>query len=63
MRGGKFFDLGQFQKLDDRQAEKDEWEVEVLHLMYLNELEMDWSDLQKLFPKLNYLEMVNFAKL
>ncbi|XP_028066764.1 disease resistance RPP13-like protein 4 [Camellia sinensis] len=57
IRGGKLSDLGQFQKLDGKNAEKDKWEVEILRLKYLYDLEMDWSNLQELFPKLNYLEM------
>ncbi|CAL5345927.1 unnamed protein product [Camellia sinensis] len=63
IRGGKFSDLGQFQKLDDKEAENESWEVEVLRLKYLDHLEMDWFALQKLFPKLNYLEKVKCPKL
>ncbi|KAL7211972.1 hypothetical protein ACSBR2_014766 [Camellia fascicularis] len=59
----KLSDLGQFQKLDGKKAEKDKWEVEILRLKYLNDLEMDWNNLQELFPKLNYLEMVKCPKL
>ncbi|XP_028068907.1 disease resistance RPP13-like protein 4 [Camellia sinensis] len=55
IRGGQLSDLGQ--KLDDKKAEKDKWEVEVLCLKYLDDLEMGWSDLQELFPKLKFLEM------
>ncbi|GMP72716.1 hypothetical protein CsSME_00030647 [Camellia sinensis var. sinensis] len=61
IRGGQFSDLGQ--KLDDKKAEKDKWEVEVLCLKYLDDLEMDWSGLQEVFPKLKFLEMVNCPKL
>ncbi|KAL7242597.1 hypothetical protein ACSBR1_015056 [Camellia fascicularis] len=63
IRGGKLSDLGQFQKLDGKKAEKDKWEVEILRLKYLNDLEMDSNNLQELFPKLNYLEMVKCPKL
>ncbi|CAK9176776.1 unnamed protein product [Ilex paraguariensis] len=64
IRGGKFFDLGQFQELDDEVVkEKDSWKVEQLRLKYLTELEMDWTKLQELFPKLIYLEKVECPKL
>ncbi|CAL5409712.1 unnamed protein product [Camellia sinensis] len=62
IRGGKFSDLGQFQELDNE--EKDKWEeVKELRLKYLNDLEMDWSELQTLFPNLNYLEKIKCPKL
>ncbi|KAI8003199.1 Disease resistance RPP13-like protein 4 [Camellia lanceoleosa] len=61
IRGGQLSDLGQ--KLDDKKAEKDKWKVEILCLKYLGDLEMNWSDLQGLFPKLKFSEMVNCPKL
>lgn len=57
IRGGTLGDLGQFQ------LEKHEWEVEILRLKYLNELEMDWTELQELFPNLSYLEKEKCPKL
>lgn len=37
--------------------ERSEWEtVKVLRLKYLNELKIDWKELQELFPNLEYLE-------
>ncbi|CAK9176782.1 unnamed protein product [Ilex paraguariensis] len=59
IRGGKFFDLGQFQDL----ARKDKWAVEQLRLKYLTELEVDWRELQELFPNLFYLEKEECPKL
>ncbi|KAI7999972.1 Disease resistance RPP13-like protein 4 [Camellia lanceoleosa] len=62
IRGGKFSDLGQFQKLNN--VEKAKWvEVKELRLKYLNDLEMDWSELLTLFPNLNYLEKIKCPKL
>ncbi|CAK9176779.1 unnamed protein product [Ilex paraguariensis] len=67
IRGGKFYDLGQFQDLDDSwDADclvKDTWKVEQLRLKYLSELEMDWRELRELFPNLIYLEKVKCPKL
>ncbi|KAL7211970.1 hypothetical protein ACSBR2_014764 [Camellia fascicularis] len=63
IRGGKFSDLGQFKELDDEELEKDKWKVEELRLKYLTDLEMDWRELQELFPDLTYLEKVNCPKL
>ncbi|PSS04745.1 Disease resistance RPP13-like protein [Actinidia chinensis var. chinensis] len=68
IRGGKFCDLGQFQDLDDDEAavernEKEKWGVKELRLKYLTELDMDWRELQELFPNLYYLEMVKCPKL
>ncbi|GMP72709.1 hypothetical protein CsSME_00030640 [Camellia sinensis var. sinensis] len=62
IRGGKFSDLGQFKDLDE-ELEKDKWKVEELRLKYLTDLEMDWRELQELFPDLTYLEKVNCPKL
>ncbi|KAA8515394.1 hypothetical protein F0562_018995 [Nyssa sinensis] len=58
IRGGKFSDLGPFEEFDDKGGKLPEvkWEVEELRLKYLSELKMDWTELQKLFPKLIYLE-------
>ena len=33
-----------------------EWTVEILHLKYLDEFNMDWEARRKSFPKLNFLE-------
>ncbi|CAL5412116.1 unnamed protein product [Camellia sinensis] len=63
IRGGKFSDLGQFKELDDEELEKDKWKVEELRLKYLTDLEMNWRELQELFPNLTYLEKVNCPKL
>lgn len=68
IRGGKFSDLGQFQDFDDEEAvhggiEKVRWEVEELRLRYLTEIEMDWRELQDLFPNLRYLEKVKCPRL
>lgn len=63
VRGGKFSDLGQFQDFEGKEK-KDRWlEVKVLRLKYLIELEMDWRQLQDLFPKLEYLEKVKCPRL
>ncbi|KAI8001822.1 Disease resistance RPP13-like protein 4 [Camellia lanceoleosa] len=63
IRGGKFSDLGQFKELEDEELEKDKWKVEELRLKYLTDLEMNWRELQELFPDLTYLEKVNCPKL
>ncbi|XP_059635361.1 uncharacterized protein LOC132277520 [Cornus florida] len=64
IRGGKFSDLGQFQdKGGIVMPEQHKWNVEVLRLKYLNELEMDWRELRELFPKLIFLEKVKCPKL
>ncbi|CAL5345916.1 unnamed protein product [Camellia sinensis] len=60
IRGGKFSDLGQFQKLNNVEKWK---EVKELRLKYLHDLKMDWSELQTLFPNLNYLEKIDCPKL
>ncbi|XP_068323426.1 disease resistance RPP13-like protein 4 [Pyrus communis] len=51
IRGGKLSDL--------RRGEN----VEVLRLKFLEELQMDWPSLHKLFPKLNYLEIFDCPNL
>lgn len=56
IRGGKFRDLGQFQ-------EEYQWNVEILRLKHLSELDMDWIELKRLFPNLLYLENVQCPKL
>lgn len=68
IRGGKFSDLGQYQDLDVNEMERDStkkhtWNVKVLRLKYLSELEMDWTEMQELVPELTYLEKVNCPKL
>ncbi|XP_031375251.1 disease resistance RPP13-like protein 4 isoform X2 [Punica granatum] len=49
IRGGKLHDFGETQN-------DDSWSVEILRLKFLDELEMNWDDVQALFPKLIYLE-------
>ncbi|PIN09161.1 hypothetical protein CDL12_18254 [Handroanthus impetiginosus] len=61
IRGGKFSDLGQYQ--DWNVKEKYTWKVETLHLKYLSDIELDWKQLQELFPDLVYLDQVNCPKL
>ncbi|CAI9087660.1 OLC1v1021789C1 [Oldenlandia corymbosa var. corymbosa] len=68
IRGGKFSDLGQYQEdLELKQGtqghEMDTWNVEILRVKYLSDLEMDWRKLLELFPNLVYLEKVNCPKL
>lgn len=58
IRGGKLCDLGQLQ---ERHGEN--WNVEILRLKYLSELDIDWSKLRILFPKLIYLHQVECPKL
>ncbi|KAK3200291.1 hypothetical protein Dsin_023706 [Dipteronia sinensis] len=38
------------------------WDVEVLHLKYLSELKINWSELKAMFPKLSYLEKFKCPK-
>ena len=59
MRGEKLCDLGEFQKFND----EDRWTVEILHLKYLNELEIDRRGLRLLFSKLIFLRKVDCIKL
>ncbi|KAM1008713.1 hypothetical protein ACFX2A_005221 [Malus domestica] len=55
IRGGKLSDL--------RHREQCQWNVKVLRLKFLGELQMDWPSLKQLFPKLNYLEIYKCPKL
>ncbi|PIN12534.1 hypothetical protein CDL12_14850 [Handroanthus impetiginosus] len=61
IRGGKFSDLGQYQ--DWNVENKYAWKVETLRLKYLSEIELEWRQLQELFPDLVYLERVSCPKL
>ncbi|KAI3698025.1 hypothetical protein L6452_31134 [Arctium lappa] len=67
IRGGQFSDLGQYQDIYEWETSpipaKDTWNVEVLRLKYLDELKMDWRELQNLFPKMNSLEKVKCPRL
>ncbi|KAI3456361.1 hypothetical protein Pfo_013024 [Paulownia fortunei] len=67
IRGGKFSDLGQYQDIDYWNlvwpVKKDTWKAQVLRLKYLSEIEMEWRQLQELFPHLVYLEQVSCPKL
>ncbi|KAL3643373.1 hypothetical protein CASFOL_014188 [Castilleja foliolosa] len=65
IRAGKFSDLGQYQESDswDWPVKKDVWKVEVLRLRYLPEIEMEWRQVQELFPELVYLEQVGCPRL
>lgn len=66
IRGGKLSDLGHqdFEKsIGDALPVKGKRKIEMLRLKYLSELEMDWREMQELFPDLLYLEKVNFPKL
>lgn len=62
IRGGNFSDLGQYQDIlewDDSSIPPiDTWNVEVLRLKYLDEIKMDWRELQRLFPNMTSLEKV-----
>lgn len=55
IRGGKLGDLGQEQGC--------RWTVKVLRLKFLDQLQMDWAELQVLFPKLIYMENFKCSKL
>ncbi|KAK9068908.1 hypothetical protein SSX86_013024 [Deinandra increscens subsp. villosa] len=68
IRGGGFSDLGQYQ--EDFQWDEhlpvppiETWDVEILRLKYLNELKIEWGELQSLFPKLISLEKVKCHRL
>ncbi|GJU74902.1 hypothetical protein Tco_1266307, partial [Tanacetum coccineum] len=67
IRGGQFSDLGQYQdiyEVDDSPIQhKQTWNVEILRLKYLEELKMEWRELQNLFPKMTSLEKVKCPKL
>ncbi|XP_048447295.1 disease resistance RPP13-like protein 4 [Pyrus x bretschneideri] len=49
--------------LSDLHHEQCPWNVKILRLKFLKELQMDWPSLQELFPKLNYLEIFDCPKL
>ncbi|KAI8527101.1 hypothetical protein RHMOL_Rhmol12G0049800 [Rhododendron molle] len=57
IRGGTLRDLGEIHK---RQVEQ--WNVEILRLEYLSELELYWKELRTVFPKLIYLHQVECPK-
>lgn len=60
IRGGELRDLGQFEFGTDLKP----WNnVKTLRLKYLNEMEMDWTEFQELFPEVKYLEKVKCPKL
>ncbi|KAG6393999.1 hypothetical protein SASPL_144575 [Salvia splendens] len=63
IRGGKFRDLGQYQRFDNGGVTEEWKEVKRLRLKYLGEIEMEWRQLQQLFPKLEYLEKVRCPSL
>ncbi|XP_057502223.1 disease resistance RPP13-like protein 4 [Actinidia eriantha] len=56
--GGKLRDLGQLQKVNG----EDGWTVEILRLKYLDDLEMNWTGLRRLFPKLIFLHKLECPK-
>lgn len=56
--GGKISDLGKIS--NSRQGD---WKVDTLRLKFLSDLEMNWKELQVLFPHLIYLEKVKCPKL
>ncbi|KAI8562270.1 hypothetical protein RHMOL_Rhmol03G0022100 [Rhododendron molle] len=58
IRGGQLYDLGQ-----SRKHQGEHWNVEILRLKYMSKLEIDWSELRILFPKLIYLHQVECPKL
>ncbi|PIA38187.1 hypothetical protein AQUCO_02800090v1 [Aquilegia coerulea] len=55
IRGGKLCSLG----IEENQT----WKVKVLRLKFLKDLEMEWSQLEKSFPDLEYLETKKCDKL
>ncbi|KAI3742954.1 hypothetical protein L1987_60653 [Smallanthus sonchifolius] len=67
IRGGRFSDLGQYKDTvqwdDSAIPPKETWNVEILRLKYLEELNMEWRELHDLFPKLTSLEKVKCPKL
>ncbi|KAF5782694.1 putative leucine-rich repeat domain superfamily [Helianthus annuus] len=67
IRGGHFSDLGQNMDMlewdDSPTLPKERWNVETLRLKYLEELNMEWRELQNLFPKLKTLEKVKCPRL
>ncbi|KAH7855889.1 hypothetical protein Vadar_030142 [Vaccinium darrowii] len=58
IRGGNLSDLGQL-----RENQGEHWNVEILRLKYLDALDINWSKLMQLFPKLIYLLQKQCAKL
>ncbi|KAI3676690.1 hypothetical protein L1987_86303 [Smallanthus sonchifolius] len=66
IRGGRFSDLGQYKDTvewdDSAIPPKETWNVEILRLKYLEELNMEWRELHDLFPKLTSLEKVKCPK-
>ncbi|XP_076893751.1 uncharacterized protein LOC143545824 [Bidens hawaiensis] len=65
IRGGNFSDLGQYDQIlePDESQPPETWNVEILRLKYLDELNMEWRELQTLFPKLKSLEKVKCPRL
>ncbi|MFS7987734.1 putative leucine-rich repeat domain superfamily [Helianthus anomalus] len=67
IRGGHFSDLGQNTDMlewdDSPTLPKERWNVDTLRLKYLEELNMEWRELQNLFPKLKSLEKVKCPRL
>ncbi|KAL8214045.1 hypothetical protein R6Q57_003494 [Mikania cordata] len=67
IRGGSFSDLGQYQDSlqwdDSSVVTKETWNVGILRLKYLEELNMEWREFQNLFPKLTSLEKVKCPRL
>ncbi|XP_058217533.1 disease resistance RPP13-like protein 4 [Rhododendron vialii] len=57
IRGGHLCDLHEIQ---ERQGEQ--WTLEILHLKYLSELNIDWRKLRILFPMLIYSHQVECPK-
>ncbi|KAH7856154.1 hypothetical protein Vadar_033386 [Vaccinium darrowii] len=57
IRGGNLCDLEQ-----SLENQGEHWNVEILRLKYLDALEMDWSKLMRLFPKLIYLQQKECSK-
>ncbi|XP_008813357.2 disease resistance RPP13-like protein 4 [Phoenix dactylifera] len=56
IRGGTLSSLGP-------EIRSPTWNVEVLRLKYLRDLEVEWSQIQSNFPNLTYLEIVKCSKL
>ncbi|KAF5725448.1 putative Leucine-rich repeat family protein [Tripterygium wilfordii] len=58
IRGGSLASIGEVQE-----SEQDKWKVKILHLKYLEEMKMTWTQLQELFPHLEYLEKFKCPKI
>ncbi|KAH7854085.1 hypothetical protein Vadar_009939 [Vaccinium darrowii] len=58
IRGGNLRDLGQL-----RENQGEHWNVEILRLKHLDALEIDWSKMMILFPKLIYMQKKKCSKL